>query len=224
MPMATAVLKLPLLVSSRMAVVMTRVLNWMLPPTSETAPTSAMDRPKPRRMTLMNSTAHSRNRSPSCFGRLRCRPLAVSVSMGAFPPAIDAARPVMIGVIRMTCAMTITCTVNRRCRLPNGPMDRNSRKTTRPATTGGRLMRVFVMRSSAPLPRKDDRPRKTPNGSPMRAEIPVLNRDMMRVVRMICRSSASPLRMRWNASRMTSIQFTSAGRAVLHILRCRISR
>ena len=62
MPSASASGRSPLLVSSAMAVVITRVKPSMLPPTTITAPTSALARPKPASSTVSRAKRPSQSR------------------------------------------------------------------------------------------------------------------------------------------------------------------
>ena len=116
----------PLLVSSAMAVVMTRVTPSMLPPTMMTAPTSAAARPKPASTTVTSEKRVSQSSVPP-------RP-------SASRPASAAARVFVPGVLdhlarqrgddrrhEIVCAITIAVGVNRRPSSPSGPARDSSR-------------------------------------------------------------------------------------------------
>ena len=107
MPSATAYSKCPMFVSSMMAVVMTRVLYCTLPPTSMTAPTSPMERPKATNKMENNCERHSNNRHSSSRLRDSPMPCAVSCTRGATPAIAVADRPQTMGVMSTTCAHTM---------------------------------------------------------------------------------------------------------------------
>ena len=65
-----AIARLPLLVSSAIAVVMTRVTLSMLPPTIMTAPTSAIARPNPASAVVVNEYRPSHSKVPIVSARL----------------------------------------------------------------------------------------------------------------------------------------------------------
>lgn len=106
-PKAIASSKRPMFVCIMIAVVMTRVLNWMLPPTICTAPTSAMDRPKPANALVTKGIRHSFIVNQRRFEPEIPIPAHVSLIDGARKLTMLAVIPAMIGEINTTCAMTI---------------------------------------------------------------------------------------------------------------------
>ena len=109
--MATASPKFPRFVSSIIAVVITLVLYCTLPPTMETAPTSAMERPNPVKTTDKSCPLFSCSRYNNYLLLLMPIPMAVSLIWAAFICTALAVSPVMIGVISNTWAITIAGTV-----------------------------------------------------------------------------------------------------------------
>src|SRR6516164_2102240 len=127
MPSPIASGRLPLEVSSAIAVVMVRVKPSMLPPTMMTAPTSAAARPKPA------SSAVTRLKRPSQIN-VAMRPsgptfMAASSSWYSLAKSsmVCRASAAMIGAISTVCATIIACGVNRRPQDPSGP-ERDSRR------------------------------------------------------------------------------------------------
>ena len=113
MPSASASGRSPLLVSSAMAVVITRVTPSMLPPTIITAPTSAIARPK-----AASSTVSSAQRLVPASAARRCSGRAPSERSWS-PPSRSASptswrvSAATIGSTRIVCAITIAVGVNR---------------------------------------------------------------------------------------------------------------
>jgi hypothetical protein len=116
-----------LLVSSAIAVVMTRVKPSMLPPTTITAPTSAAARPKPASSTVSSSSRPSQ----SSVGTARQAPTPKERSCSAYSSHSASStcrvRAARIGVTSTACAMIIAPGVNSRPRLPSGPERESSR-------------------------------------------------------------------------------------------------
>ena len=113
MPERSASGRSPLLVSSAIVVVITRVTPSMLPPTIITAPTSAAARPKPA-STTVSSEKRMSHRSVSAAVHLRA-PSERSCSRYSRQASSTICREsaAMIGRIRIVCAITIAVGVKR---------------------------------------------------------------------------------------------------------------
>ena len=127
MPSASASGRSPLLVSSAIVVVITRVTPSMLPPTIITAPTSAIARPNPASSTV----ASEKRVSHSSVSAALTVPAPSDVSCSRYSVHASATiwrdSAAMIGAIRIVCAMTIAAGVNRMPNAPSGPA-RDSRR------------------------------------------------------------------------------------------------
>ena len=164
-PNASANGKSPLLVSSEMAVVITRVTPSILPPTIITAPTSAMARPNPASTAVVsvNRISHSR-------ARMHCMRLALrETSCSRYSPQASSitcrASAAMMGKINSACATIIAAGVNRMPSAPNGPARDSSRYTSSPTTTGGRPIMPFSTAMTACRPGKRASASQAPNGN-----------------------------------------------------------
>ena len=183
--------KLPMLVSSMMVVVITRVRYLTLPPTSDTAPTSEMALPNPINITEKSCKRHSRTINRISAPLPRRSPLVVSNICGARAATVVALSPIMTGVIKKTCAMTMAGIENNSPNCPRGPFRDRSRNTISPATTEGILISVCNTRMSMRFPRKALQPNKEPKHIPIAEDMLVLKTDNVRVVAMMLRSSPS---------------------------------
>ena len=127
MPSASASGRSPLLVSSAIAVVITRVTPSMLPPTIITAPTSAIARPN-----AVSSIVTTAQRSCSSISSAPASgPAPIERSWS--PPSRSASATTWrdsaatTGSTRIVCAMTIAVGVNRMPHAPSGPLRDSSR-------------------------------------------------------------------------------------------------
>ena len=113
MPRPSASGRSPLLVSSAIAVVITRVTPSMLPPTIITAPTSEAARPKPA-STIVTSEKR-RSHSSVSAAPSRVSPSERSCSRYSSHASATTWRDsaAIVGVIRIVCAITIAVGVNR---------------------------------------------------------------------------------------------------------------
>src|SRR5258706_257652 len=181
----------PLLVSSAMVVVITRVTPSMFPPTIIPAPTSAAARPNPARIVVSseNRVSHRSVRAASA----RPAPSERSCSSYSRQASSIAWREsaAMIGRISTVCAITIAEGVNRIPREPSGPARERRRYTTRPTTTGGSPMNAF--RNTISVRRPGNRPtaRAAPSGKPRSAAMPTAVRLTLRLSRTISTSLGS---------------------------------
>ena len=127
MPSPSASGRSPLLVSSAIAVVMTRVTPSMFPPTMITAPTSAAARPKPA-STIVTSEKR-RSQSSVTAAPNRFSPSERSCSRYSSQASSTTCREsaATIGVIRIVCAITIAVGVNSSPNAPSGPARDSSR-------------------------------------------------------------------------------------------------
>ena len=117
-----------MLVSSAIAVVITRVTPSMLPPTIITAPTSAAARPKPASTTVSSekrvsqSSVQTKSRAARAPSERSCSSYSRHASSITWR-----ASAATIGVISTVCAMTIAVGVNSRPSAPSGPARDSSR-------------------------------------------------------------------------------------------------
>ena len=116
-----------MLVSSAMAVVITRVTPSMLPPTTITAPTSEAARPKPA-ITTVRSEKRVSHRTVGT-ARSRETPSEVSCSRYSFQASsvVWRARAATMGTTSTVCATTMAAGVKRMPKEPRGPA-RDSRR------------------------------------------------------------------------------------------------
>ena len=126
-PRASANSKLPLFVSSIIAVVITLVFHWMLPPTMLTAPTSAIDLPKAVSITEESAILFCERKSLIVLILPKERPFAVSSRLFPLTEHTPEVRLITTGVMRRHWATTITSTVKSIPREPKGPYLVNSR-------------------------------------------------------------------------------------------------
>src|SRR6267154_1345795 len=185
----------PLLVSSAMVVVITRVTPSMFPPTIITAPTSAAARPNPARIVVSSEKRVSQRRVSAAF--TRPAPSERSCSSYSRQASSIAWREsaAMIGRIRIACATTITEGVNRIPSAPSGPARESKRYTSSPTTTGGRPMSAFSNTITVCRPRKRPTAIAAPSGRPSRAAMATADRLTRKLSRTISISLASrPIR------------------------------
>src|SRR5882762_387429 len=181
----------PLLVSSAMVVVITRVTPSMFPPTIITAPTSAAARPNPARIVVSSENRVSQSSVRAAF--TRPAPSERSCSSYSRQASSIAWREsaAMIGRIRIACATTIAEGVNRIPSAPNGPARESKRYTSNPTTTGGRPMRAFSTTITVCRPGKRPTAIAAPSGRPSNAAIATAERLTRRLRRTISISLAS---------------------------------
>src|SRR6266540_564926 len=177
-------------------VVRTWVCPSMCPPTMKTAPTSETARPKPTMTAVRTPAAASRSTVIESWYRSAPRTVAVSFTRRSTVETTDVVIPRMIGVTITTCATTIPRGVYRRPRGPRGPPRESTRKTRRPARTGGRpysVNRMFRSRRALPTSR---RPRAVPMGTAIAVEttvdVPETRRERAVIPRMSPATSARP--------------------------------
>src|SRR5574341_81710 len=125
-PRARASSKSPWRVSSTIAVVSTRVLPSMFPPTSITAPTSEMMPPNAATMAAITPVRASRKTAP-----ITCAGVAPSArtcrrSAGSTPSTAVIVRPMTSGSAMMIWAVTIAAGVNSQFNPPSGPLRESS--------------------------------------------------------------------------------------------------
>ena len=154
-PSASAREKLPLEVSSGIAVVSVLVYPSMLPPTMTERPTSDMARPKPMTMAVITANLASLVQILYACILLAPREVAVSIVDLSKPLRAEITRPSITGVTSNIWPTTIPFGSNRSPKEPNGPDRRTSMTTIRPTATVGMLYSVCMMliRRSLPLNR-----------------------------------------------------------------------
>jgi len=179
-PSAMAWLKLAFRVSRTIDVVSTRVLHWMSPPTIMTAPTSAIALPNPASTATTIAWRASLSTMAAVCSRSAPSDTAVSMTDMSTDFVAVMVRPVRIGRIRHTWAMTIAAGVNSRPNSPRGPALDSTRNTKRPATTGGRPMSVKMRFFIKPLSGNSLSVMKVPSGMPMTAAISVATPETFR--------------------------------------------
>jgi len=141
-PRAMASSSSPFDVSSEIAVVMTRVNPLILPPTMRAKPTSEMALPKAIITAAKTAYLASLNMMRAVCQPLAPRERAVSASALSTPLRAEIVKPSSIGVIRITCPITMTVGVKSKLSPPSGPALEKSTKTKRPITTVGTLNKV----------------------------------------------------------------------------------
>src|ERR1041385_2631671 len=181
----------PLLVSSAMVVVITRVTPSMFPPTIITAPTSAAARPNPARIGVRSEKRVSQSRVSAAF--IRPAPSDRSCSSYSSQASSIAWREsaAMIGRIRIVWATTIAEGVKRIPSAPSGPARESKRYTSNPTTTGGKPMSAFSTTITVWRPGKRPTAIAAPIGRPSRAAIATADRLTRRLRKTISISLAS---------------------------------
>ena len=102
-----AAVKSPRPTPSTIAVVITWVWPWMLPPTTVAAPTSETACPKPAIAAASSGMRASSHRRTTVWRRLAPRPRSWSGSSGGSDCRAAIVIPAIRGVAIRTCAMTI---------------------------------------------------------------------------------------------------------------------
>ena len=169
----------------------------MWPPTMNTAPTSEIARPTPTMIAVRTPAAASRRTVIDSWYRSAPRTNAVSFTRRSTVDTTDIVIPRMMGVVITTCAITIPRGVYRSPRGPRGPARERTRKTRRPASTGGSpysVKRMFRRRRALPTSR---RPRNVPIGTAMRVatrvEVPDTRRERAVMWRMSPLTGDTPM-------------------------------
>ena len=121
MPRARPISKLPFIVSSDIAVVMTRVAPLMLPPTMRVIPVSPTTRENPVIMAATKAKRPWRRTVPSIRPRDAPREYARSRPSRAGPWSAASVRAVTIGKASSAWARIIAPGVNSSPRKPNSP-------------------------------------------------------------------------------------------------------
>src|SRR5581483_12038924 len=197
---ATATSKLPLLVSSAMAVVSVRVWPLILPPTIMEAPISEITPPKPAiTATSMGSRASRRTTATICVREAPRASICNRNFSGTFWTAASV-MPITIGVAMTAWASTMAPGVYRSSHAPRGPLRHSRRDTNRPTTTGGRPMPAFTRDTAAGRPGKRTSASIAPDGTPSASDTSVASVDTSSDSQSTAYTSASPLTSRRSAS------------------------
>src|SRR3990172_6129465 len=125
-PRANASSNSPWRVSSMMAVVSTRVLPAMLPPTSITAPTSEMTAPKAATMAAPTPRRASRKTAQASCMDVAPSARACKRRSGSTLRTAVIVSPATSGKAMIVWAKTMALGVNSQCRLPIGPLRESS--------------------------------------------------------------------------------------------------